>query len=319
MEEKNPLVSVIMPMRNTERFVIPALNSILRSKELAIEIIVVDDKSTDQSVNRVREVRDRRIRLLEGNGRGAANAMNLALAQARGEIIMCCDSDDLFPAERISQQTAWLQSHMEYDAVCGNYSTIDSDGNEITLLRCGTAFADITDELAGGKVRAHLCTYAIRSSFVRRVAGFREFFISGYDIDFQLRCGELGRIAFVPENWYTYRIHNSSIIHTQSSAMMNFYERTAYELQKQRHEFGIDDIQKGNPPPKPTDDRSLPFSATAHIQGQLIGQAWHEHRAGNKIGALRFGFRAVATDPLQMGMWRSLIAMILKPSRTASS
>jgi glycosyltransferase involved in cell wall biosynthesis len=319
MSASNFLVSIIMPMRNTEQYVSAALESILKVKETAIEVIVVDDKSSDRSASCVREFRDDRIRLIDGEGRGAASAMNTALAKARGEIIMCCDSDDLYPAARIYQQATWLQNHYLCDAVCGNYSTIDSNGRPIAVMRCGDVAADITDELINGKVRTHLCTYAIRSSFARKVGGFREFFESGYDIDFQLRSGEAGRIAFVPQRWYIYRIHNSSIIHTQPDVLRKFYEQTAYDLQKQRREFGIDDLQKGYSPPKPANDRSLPRGAKAHIQGQLLGRAWQEHRAGKKARALRTGVRALAADPFKMNVWRSLMALIFKPSRPAIS
>jgi glycosyltransferase involved in cell wall biosynthesis len=312
-------VSIIMPMHNTERFVSAALDSILKESDTAIEVIVVDDKSSDRSASCVREIKDKRICLLDGEGRGAARAMNIAFAKAGSDIIMYCDSDDLYPAARIGQQIAWLESHPECDAVCGNYSTIDSNGNLIATMQCGDIAADITDELKNGKVRTHLCTYAMRLSLVRKAGGFREFFESGYDIDFQLRCGEVGRVAYVPQNWYIYRIHSSSIIHTQSSAMRRFYEQTAYDLQAQRRKFGRDDLQRGCLPEKPIDDRSLPHSAKAHVQGLLLWRAWQEHRAGKKARGLRFGIRALATDPFQFKVWKSVTALLLKPCRVTSS
>ena len=72
-----------------------------------------------------------------------------------------------------------------------------------------------------------------------KVGLFREFFESGQDIDIQLRLGEAGHIGYVPQNWYFYRLHSSSITHTQTSALLNFYERTAYALQKQRQTIGL--------------------------------------------------------------------------------
>jgi hypothetical protein len=152
---------------------------------------------------------------------------------------------------------------------------------------------------------------------VRKLGGFREFFETAQDLDFQLRLGEIGRIAYVPQNWYLYRLHAASITHTQSSMMRDFFERTAYDLQKQRRKFGLDDLQRGFIPAKPGNDRSQPHSAKDHVQGQLLARAWAEHRAGKKVLALRTATRALATDPLRIHIWRSIFALMLKPSRTA--
>ncbi|HSS95799.1 MAG TPA: glycosyltransferase family 2 protein, partial [Terriglobales bacterium] len=110
MRKTDSIVSVIMPMRNTEQFVSAALGSILNGNEASIEVIVVDDKSTDRSRDRVLEFSDRRIRMVPGPGRGVAAAMNAGLTAANGTIIMFCDSDDEYPAGRLKQQVAWLDN-----------------------------------------------------------------------------------------------------------------------------------------------------------------------------------------------------------------
>src|SRR5262249_12593530 len=149
--------------------------------------------------------------------------------------------------------------------------------------------------LTNGKLRTSFCTYAVRAALLQKVGGFREFFSSSYDIDFQLRLSEITRVAYVPQNWYYYRLHPGSITHNQPSALREFLERTAFEMQHQRQLFGTDDLKKGCPPLKPKPDGQFALSATEHIQGQLLGRAWREHRAGAKGKALRTGVRAVAT------------------------
>ena len=256
------LVSIIVPMYNAENFISRTLESVLHEREILIEVIVINDRSTDRSLDRVREFQDERIRIIDGPGRGAPSAMNAGYAEARGSIIMCCDSDDIFPAGRIRQQTQFLERHSEYDAVCGKFSTIDSKGNLVAEMQCGNTPAEITEELINGKLRTSFCTYAVRSSLVQRVGLFREFFEAGYDLDFQLRLGEAGRIAYVPENWYFYRIHSSSITHTQPNLLREFYERTALDLQQQRRTSGSDDLQRGRRLSKPSFAESPVHSAT---------------------------------------------------------
>lgn len=319
MKQGNFLISIIVPMYNAEKYISATISTIIQEKTIPIEVIVVDDKSTDHSFERVREFEDKRIRVVKGPGRGVSAAMNAGLADARGSIIMRCDSDDAYPNARISQQALWLQNHPEYDGVCGAFSTIDGEGNVVATMESGDAPAEITDELINGKVRTHFCTYAIRSSLVRKVGGFREFFESGEDVDFQLRLGEAGRIAYVPENWYFYQIRPSSITHTQPSLVREFFERTAFELQRQRRTSGLDDLQRGLLPSKPRFTQSEPHSAIDHIQGHLLGMAWREHQAGRKTLALRTAVRAFAANPLKIRVWKSIIALVLKPTKKVSS
>jgi glycosyltransferase involved in cell wall biosynthesis len=308
------LISIVVPMYNAEKFIAATLESILRDKGTVIEVIVVNDKSTDHSLDRVREIQDERIRVIDGPGRGVSSAMNVGYAEARGSIIMCCDADDLFPTARISRQVQFLKSHPEYEGVCGIFSTIDSKGNFVAQMQCGDAPAEITDELVNGILRTSFCTYAIRSSLAQKVGGFREFFESAQDIDFQLRLGEAGRIAYVPENWYFYRLHASSITHTQSNAVRAFFERTAFELQRQRRMSGLDDLQRGCPPAIPSFGRSPGHSAAEHLQKHLLGRAWREHQVGKKIPALQTGVRALMANPLKFRVWKNVLALVFKKS-----
>ncbi len=307
------LVSIIVPLHNAEKFVSLALASILCERQALIEVIVVNDKSTDSSLRRVLELRDERIRVIDGPGRGISACLNAGIAKSRGEIIMRCDADDLYPQARIREQVAWLEQHPTYDAVCGSFSTIDPQGKVVADLQCGLETIDITDELINGRIRTTLCSYAIRASAVAKTGEFREFFETGEDIDFQLRLGESNLIAYLPKLWYFYRIHGASITHTRQAAVHQFYEQKARELQNQRRIFGLDDLQRGRVLSKPRFDRSAPDSAADHIQGQLLGRAWREHRAGKKAQALKTGFRALALHPANIVLWKNLLALILKP------
>ena len=105
---------------------------------------------------------------------------------------MRCDADDVYPDARIGRQVRWLQTHPDYDGVCGAFSMIDHRGNLVSDLPCGLEPTDITDEITNGKLRTSLCTYALRSSLIAKVGVFREYFETAEDIDFQLGIRELG-------------------------------------------------------------------------------------------------------------------------------
>ena len=311
------LVTIIMPMRNASAFVQEALASVLQERQVALEVVVVDDGSTDNSRQLVEAAQDPRVRILDGPQRGVAACLNLGVSNARGSIIMRCDADDIFPADRISHQAIWLQRFPQHDAVCGGYQSIDVKGQAVALL--GVAGVrhteDIEAELRTGVTRTSLCTFAMRTSAMTRVGGFREFFETSSDIDFQLRLGEVCRIGFVPRVTYLYRLHDSSITHSQARLRREFFEATARDFQLQRHQRGSDDLQEGHPPMPPDAGGSQPSTAAHQIQGMLVGQAWRYFEAGHDQQAIRTAWRAVHGRPSSLTSWRALSILLLRSGK----
>lgn len=316
---KTILVSVIVPMYNAERFITAALSSILREKAIPLEVIVVNDGSTDGSLRKVHEVRDDRLRIVNCNGKGIADALNTGLDAARGEIITRCDADDLYPRRRLVRQVKWLTAHSEFGAVSGGYAAIDSRGLPIIKLDCGNETDEITKELQAGITRTHFCTYAVRAELLRAVGGCRSYFTTGEDIDLQLRLGEICRIGYVPNVHYYYRLHNASITHTKSSTEREFFDSIAREFQKQRLSQGHDDLQQNRPPKLPQHLDKPPLTASQHIQGFLLGEAWREHRDGQKWQAVITGMRSALVSPANLAAWRSLLALAVKPVSSSSA
>ncbi len=99
----NPLISVIIPVFNSERYLAEAIESVFLQDYTPIEIIVVDDGSTDNSKNLVKSYGKRIKYLYQENG-GPAKARNLALSVARGTFIACIDSDDVWAAGKLTKQ-----------------------------------------------------------------------------------------------------------------------------------------------------------------------------------------------------------------------
>jgi glycosyltransferase involved in cell wall biosynthesis len=306
-------VSVIMPLRNAEDFVVQALESVLRERRVPIEVIVVDDRSTDGSRARVQALGDPRVQIVDGPARGVAACLNTGLALARGDILMRCDADDLYAPERIAQQVAWLEQHPDHDAVCGAYTSIDPGGTLIAELCSADAVAeDITEELRRGITRTSLCTVAMRRRALERVGPFREYFVTSSDIDFLLRLGDACRVQYLPDNTYFYRLHEASITHTQVSVKRRFFEQTAREFQQQRRQTGADDLQRGNPPVPPDGAGHEPSTAASQMHGMLVGRSWRLFEQGQRAQALQVAALAVRRRPLALAGWRSFLVMALR-------
>lgn len=307
------LVSIIMPMRNAESYIRQTLASILTGFYSNIEIIIVDDGSSDDSVNIIQQLNDPRILIIPGESKGIAAAFNKALDVVRGEVVMRCDADDLYTKDRIAWQISWLKENPKYDGVCGNFSMIDVKGVVVNdTLNSDCVSDDITNELKSGVTRTHFCTYAIKTNILKKINGCREYFITAEDVDLQLRLGENSRIWYEHKVSYLYRLHDMSITHSQPDNQRVFFEKTAKKFQKQRLSEGNDELDNNSAPTPPPGKNNKSHSADKHITSMLVGSAWNLHQQGKKKEALGRMFKALSLSPIDFKIWKSMVAMILK-------
>lgn len=307
-----PVVSVIMPMRNGEPYVSAAVQSVLRQEGVELELVVVDDGSTDNSRATVISFADPRVRIVDGPCKGFASSLNAGLATAKGAFLMQCDADDLLPPGRIAKQVQWLAAHQEFAAVAGGFSTIEPNGQIVAKPKLiSSDWLEITDELAHGAVRTSLCTYLMRRNVMEQVGVLRPFFETSPDIDFQLRLGERCRVAYLSDNTYFYRLHNNSITHTQANVRREFFESCAHRFQTERKTRGSDALADGIPP-EPPDAPGSCGNLNEQIQGQLVGQAWRYFREGDKASALKSAWRGLKLRPTTLDAWRALLLIAVR-------
>src|SRR4029079_10286005 len=109
-----PRTSFLIPVRNGSRYIVAALESALAQTDPDHEVVVVDDRSTDDTAAQVEAVqrRDARVRFLRlTEGSGLVDALNFGLEQARGAFGARLDADDLAAPNRLEKQLAFLQAH----------------------------------------------------------------------------------------------------------------------------------------------------------------------------------------------------------------
>jgi GT2 family glycosyltransferase len=317
-----PVVTVIMAMRNAERFVADSARSVLAQTGVDLELVVVDDGSTDRSRAVVGAIakENPRLRIVDGPRAGIAMAVNTGLAVAQGEFVSRCDSDDLYPPDRLRRQIEWLRGHPDFGAVCGSFETIDARGRLVMTMRTGAEPAEITEELRAGQTRTHFSTFLTRVEVLRRLGGPRAYFEHAEDVDLQLRIGEACRVGYDPAVALRYRIHGASITHSQPDERRRFLDDMTREFQALRRRGLPDPLQAGTEPPQPPErsSASSPVNASVHVQRLLQGRAWQEHADGRRGRAVLTGLRALVLRPWNGRAWRTVAALALRPTGTRS-
>ena len=125
-----PVLSIIMPLYNSERFIGQAIQSILTQSFKDFELIIIDDASSDGSLDIVKEFKDSRIRILRNEkNQGISFTRNKGLNVASGRFIAPFDSDDVAMPDKFEKQVRFLESHPGYGMIGSWARLIDQNGN----------------------------------------------------------------------------------------------------------------------------------------------------------------------------------------------
>lgn len=115
-----PKVSILLPTHQSGAHLRETLDSIKAQTYQDYELLVVDDASTDQTLEILREYPDLRIQIIQGRNQGLADALNLGIKRAQGQYIARIDADDLMVPERLEKQVHFLDVHQNV-IVCGGW------------------------------------------------------------------------------------------------------------------------------------------------------------------------------------------------------
>jgi glycosyltransferase involved in cell wall biosynthesis len=195
---RGPLVSVVMPVYNAESFVREALDSVLTQEYEPLEVIAVDDCSTDGSAAIVQSYPDVTYLQQESNS-GASEARNTGIAIARGEFIAFVDADDIVPPTKLAVQVGHLLEHPELACVLGRQHWLNPPP--------GLARDVVWGDLDG----IPILSAVFRTSVLRELGAFDED--KGGDLDMLVRLRAAG-FAFevLPEIVLHRRYHGSNLV-----------------------------------------------------------------------------------------------------------
>ncbi|HEY5675000.1 MAG TPA: glycosyltransferase [Malonomonas sp.] len=209
----SPDISVIIPTYNRATLLPQALDSVFAQTGVTCEVIVVDDASTDNSLERLKDYKDRPLRILRHErNRGGAAARNTGMAAAQGEYIAFLDSDDSWREGKLSKQLALFHSSANEKSrkplglVYTGYQKHNSRAAEQQTLR-GDIFPEILIQNCVGTTS----TVLVRRDALLRVGGFDEQLPSCQDWDLWIRLAKEYRFDCIPEPLVDYYRQPDSI------------------------------------------------------------------------------------------------------------
>ncbi len=193
-----PAVSVLMAVHDGGPWVSEAVASVLAQTAGDLELIVIDDGSTDTTPAVLSAVRDPRLHVERQARRGLTPSLNRALALARAPLIARLDADDIALPERLARQRAFMGAHPDVGVLGTAAREVNGDGREVRVVRPPQDDAAIRRALIRRNPMLH-STVVIRRALLQRVGGFDERFAVAQDYDLWLRLAATTRLANLPE------------------------------------------------------------------------------------------------------------------------
>ena len=225
---RQPLVSIVIPTHNYACYVGQAIRSGLDQGYRPIEIIVVDDGSTDATPSVLRQF-DAAIRVVRLDGRGVSAARNAGLAQARGDYVVLLDADDLLLPGGVATQVAQLEHRPDVDAVAGEWYVCDVESETIHRARSSLKDDDVLGHLMRSNIVGTPSAMMLRRAALDAVGGFDTRLGFTADWEMWLRLAKHGcRFARITAPVAMYRIHGRSMTRNLDHAIadtMAFLDR----------------------------------------------------------------------------------------------
>lgn len=221
MSEKLPLVSVIIPCYNTEKYVEQAVRSIMNQSYKNLEIIVTDDCSTDNSFEILKKLADEdsRIKLFRNESNlKIVKTLNKMIDLANGKYIARMDADDISLSMRIEKQVKFMEENPDF-AICGTNAWIINENNSVIgKSYLPVKLDDVNIYIEYASPFFHPAVMLRASIFKKNL--YNEKYLYAEDFELWKRILLLGKGSNLKEKLFAYRILNTSISRNKTSSVV---------------------------------------------------------------------------------------------------
>jgi len=291
-----PLISVIIPAYNAEKTIQETIESVLKQTRSDFEVLVINDGSTDRTLEIVSRIKDERLRIFSYPNAGVAPTRNRGLVQATGEYISFLDADDLWTPDKLEAQLKALQDNPQAAVAYSWTDWIDESGQ---FLRPGghiTETGQVYEKLLVRDFIESGSNPLIRAEAFQDVGKFDESLAFGEDWDMWLRLAAGYEFVAVPSAQILYRI-------SPNSASFNVWKMEAGSWRV------LEKAWAQTPPSTPHLKRKIlanryQYLTLKALEGNL------ERRQG--LVAVRFFGQAILNDPAWLRRGKLMVIVLFK-------
>lgn len=218
-----PLVSVVIATYNMGQYVSTAIDSVLQQDYPELEVVIVDDGSTDDTPERLAQYKeDRRVRAFQQDNAGQTVAKNRGLRETRGELIGFCDADNYWLQGKLPTQVNAFAQRPDLGVVYGELKFIDGEGNDLPAPSIKRHSGRITAQLLLDNF-VTFNTTLIPRQILEEVGGFDESLRMAIDYDLWLRISVRYEFLYLPQPLVAYRIWGGQMSHRTGERFDNFF------------------------------------------------------------------------------------------------
>lgn len=206
-----PLISVVIPAYNSEAVVVETLQSVLAQTYRNLEVIVIDDGSTDRTRERVEAIDDARVAVHTYPNAGLSEARNRGIRRARGDLISFIDADDLWTRDKLESQLQALQRNPDL-SIAYSWTMFIDERSRYLFAKAPCFFeGDVYRDLLTNNFIAGGSNVLARMSCIESVGFFNTNLKGSEDWEYFLRAARRCRFAVVPRYQVLYRFSSSSL------------------------------------------------------------------------------------------------------------
>jgi glycosyltransferase involved in cell wall biosynthesis len=305
---QKPLVTVTICVYNAGAYLRDAVLSIVNQTYRNLEILIVDDGSTDGCLASIADLRDPRIRIIRQENKGKPAAMNVALSELRGDYYALHDADDLSHPRRIEVLIDSMQKNPDLAAIYSGHELLIGERRLAPTFRSKDREM-CREDIARMRMPAHDPTGMYRMTMVGHLR-YSTNLLLGEGYDYMLRIGEHWPMMVVGECLYSYRIHDASITRSDPE------RRTRLVLEVHRRACERRGLQY-TPPPLNSNGGKAHREDDNNLAAQFIESVLDQCDAGQRMSAVLTGLQCSRLHSMDFHYYKAL-AYALMPRRVAS-
>lgn len=206
-----PLISVIVPAYNAEKTILETIQSIQKQTFSDFELIVINDGSTDKTLDLLSTIKDPRLKVFSYENGGLPVARNRGISRATGEYITFVDADDLWTPDKLELQLAALQQHPEAGVAYSWTAFIDEEGKYLYAWPPTFYEGNVYPQMLTSNFIANGSNILVRRQFVELAGEFDPILKSVEDWDYYIRLAALCSFVAVPKYQILYRRSSQSM------------------------------------------------------------------------------------------------------------